>query len=220
MRITWSALGFAAVLAVAGGCEKPPSSTTTDSATTTKPTATNAERAELPRVEMLIGRDGEDWGKIVLELYPERSPKTVANFLRYVKEGYYDGTIFHRVMPNFMIQGGGFTAIGHQKTQGLHPPIANESVNGLSNLPGTIAMARTGDPHSATAQFFINVADNRQSLDAHPPRWGYAVFGRVVEGMDVVDRIRNIETELNPSMPGEKSQPLNPPVIRKVTVVK
>lgn len=220
MRTAWTALGLAALLALAGGCEEPQSSTTTTDSTATKPATTGAARTEAPRVEMLVGRDGENWGKIVLELYPERAPKTVENFLRYVEEGYYDGTIFHRVVSHFMIQGGGFTAIGREKTEGLHPPIPNESVRGLPNLPGTIAMARTDNPHSATSQFFINVADNTQSLNANPPRWGYTVFGSVVEGMDVVDRIRNVETEPNPSMPGEKSQPVNPPVIKKVTVVK
>lgn len=132
-------------------------------------------------------------GAIVLELDPQRAPQTVENFLQYVRDGHYDGTIFHRVIADFMIQGGGFTADMRQKP--TREPIALESRNGLSNLRGTVAMARTSAPHSATAQFFINVKDNAfldqaQARDGH----GYAVFGRVVSGMDVVDRIRVVPT--------------------------
>jgi peptidyl-prolyl cis-trans isomerase B (cyclophilin B) len=133
-------------------------------------------------------------GTIVLELDRKKAPKTVENFLRYVEEGHYDGTIFHRVIPNFMIQGGGMTA--DMKEKPTHAPIPNEADNGLKNLRGTIAMARTSDPHSATAQFFINLKDNG-FLDHTAPTtqgWGYAVFGRVVEGMDVVDAIARVPT--------------------------
>jgi len=172
-----------------------------------------------PRVALEIGRNSEDWGQIIIELDAEKAPLTVRNFLRYVEDGYYDGTIFHRVIPSFMIQGGGYTAIGREKG-GQHEPIQNESRNGLSNLAGTISMARTADPHSATSQFFINVADNSQRLDAREPRWGYAVFGKVVEGMEVVHRIRDVDTKVNPEMPGEKSQPVDPPMIRKALVVR
>ncbi len=132
-------------------------------------------------------------GVIKLELYPDAAPKTVANFLDYVKSGHYAGTQFHRVIDGFMIQGGGFTADFKQKP--TKPPIAIESESsakaGLSNAPGTIAMARTGDPNSATAQFFINVADNKR-LDftsATPQGYGYTVFGKVISGMDVVNKI-------------------------------
>ncbi len=132
-------------------------------------------------------------GKIVVELYPEAAPATVANFLEYVKSGFYTGTQFHRVIPGFMIQGGGFTADFKQKA--TRPPVVNEaeksSKAGLLNVPGTIAMARTSDPNSATAQFFINVNDNK-SLNfrsADPMGIGYTVFGKVVSGMDVVDKI-------------------------------
>ncbi len=132
-------------------------------------------------------------GKIVVELYPEAAPATVANFLEYVKSGFYTGTQFHRVIPGFMIQGGGFTADFKQKP--TRPPVVNEaeksSKAGLLNVPGTIAMARTSDPNSATAQFFINVNDNK-SLNfrsADPMGIGYTVFGKVVSGMDVVDKI-------------------------------
>jgi len=173
-----------------------------------------------PRVAMEIGLGNESWGKIVLELNPEKAPITVKNFLRYVDEGYYNGTIFHRIMPNFMIQGGGFESLTSQKTQCLHDQIQNEAKNGLKNERGTIAMARTGAPHSATSQFFINVVDNK-SLD-YPSfdGWGYCVFGKVIEGMEVVDRVKNVPTQTNPANPREKSQPVNPPVLKKAYRVK
>ena len=133
-------------------------------------------------------------GKIVLELDQSKAPNTVANFLSYVDDGFYNGTVFHRVIPGFMIQGGGFDQQYQQKQ--TKAPLANEANNGLRNERGTIAMARTSDPHSATAQFFINTVDNR-SLDHRgqtPSGWGYAVFGKVVEGMDVIDRISSTRT--------------------------
>jgi peptidyl-prolyl cis-trans isomerase B (cyclophilin B) len=133
-------------------------------------------------------------GDIVIELNQEKAPETVANFLSYVKDGFYDGTIFHRVIGHFMIQGGGFDETFSQKE--TKAPIQNEADNGLSNKRGSLAMARTGDPHSATAQFFINVVDN-DFLDFKgkvPSGWGYAVFGEVIDGMDVVDKIREVET--------------------------
>ena len=133
-------------------------------------------------------------GVISLELDAEKAPKTVANFLSYVESGHYDGTTFHRVIKDFMIQGGGMTPdMAQKKTQA---PIENEAANGLKNQRGSIAMARTGDPHSATAQFFINVVDNG-FLDFTSPSgqgWGYCVFGQVTEGMDVVDKIRAVKT--------------------------
>ncbi len=133
-------------------------------------------------------------GRIVVELYPEKAPKTVENFLTYVKEGFYDGTVFHRVIPNFMIQGGGMTVDLQQKT--THAPIPNEADNGLENDRGTIAMARTSDPDSTTAQFFINLVDNDflNFRNKTPQGWGYAVFGKVTEGMDVVDAIAKVQT--------------------------
>jgi len=132
------------------------------------------------------------FGVITLELDAEKAPKTVANFLAYVEAGHYDGTIFHRVIKNFMIQGGGMLPDMSQKS--TQAPVENEAKNGLKNARGTIAMARTNDPHSATAQFFINVVDN-DFLD-YPGQdgWGYAVFGKVSEGMDVVDQIRAVAT--------------------------
>ncbi|AEK59096.1 peptidyl-prolyl cis-trans isomerase [Acidithiobacillus caldus] len=133
-------------------------------------------------------------GDITIALAADEAPQTVANFLRYVDDGFFDETIFHRVIPGFMIQGGGFTADMSQKR--THEPIRNEADNGLKNARGTLAMARTSDPHSATAQFFINLTDN-EFLDfksASGNGWGYAVFGRVVDGMDVVDAIAKVAT--------------------------
>ena len=133
-------------------------------------------------------------GVIVLDLNAEKAPKTVANFLAYVEAGHYDNTVFHRVIKNFMVQGGGFEPGMNQKP--CQAPIENEAANGLKNKRGTIAMARTSDPHSATAQFFINVVDN-DFLDFKSPMsqgWGYCVFGEVSEGMDVVDKIRAVKT--------------------------
>ncbi len=134
-------------------------------------------------------------GKIVVELLAKEAPGTVKNFLGYVESGFYNGTIFHRVMPDFMIQCGGFTP--DLKKKDTREPIQNEADNGLSNERGTLAMARTGNPHSATAQFFINVGNDNGYLDhtgKDPRGWGYAVFGKVVEGMEVVDAIAAMET--------------------------
>lgn len=133
-------------------------------------------------------------GDIVLGLYPEKAPLSCENFLQYVRDGFYDGTIFHRVIENFMIQGGGMTASMMQKE--TRAPIAIESANGLANKEYTLAMARTGDPNSATSQFFINVKDNDfLNYTAPTPKgWGYAVFGRVVSGKEVVEAIRGVET--------------------------
>ena len=133
-------------------------------------------------------------GDILVELYPDKAPETVANFLKYVDDGFYNNTIIHRVIPGFMIQGGGLTARMQQKDTSA--PIKNEADNGLKNDRGTIAMARTMDPHSATAQFFINLVDN-DFLNFQAPSgngWGYCVFGRVTEGMDVVDKIAKVKT--------------------------
>ncbi|RJG07910.1 peptidyl-prolyl cis-trans isomerase [Noviherbaspirillum cavernae] len=131
-------------------------------------------------------------GSIVIELYPEKAPKSVANFLQYVKSGHYNGTIFHRVMENFMIQGGGFDKDMKQKP--TNSPIENEARNGLKNDAYTVAMARTSAPHSATAQFFINVKSNDFLNYPGQDGWGYTVFGKVVKGMDVVDKIKKAET--------------------------
>lgn len=156
-------------------------------------------------------------GDVVLKLDAEKAPLSVKNFLVYVKEGHYDGTIFHRVIPGFMAQGGGYTEKFQQKP--THPPIKNEADNRLPNKRGTIAMARTPDPDSATAQFFINYADNG-FLDykgSTPSGWGYAVFGEVVQGMDVVDKMATIPTGKGGPMPTDVPQ--TPIVIEKATVV-
>ena len=156
-------------------------------------------------------------GSIMLELDAENAPNTVANFLTYANEGFYDGTIFHRVISNFMIQGGGFTDDMNQKT--THDPIKNEANNGLSNITGSIAMARTGDPHSATAQFFINVKDNDflNFSSETPQGWGYAVFGKVTEGMDVVNKIKDVPTTTKGPY---QDVPAETVIIEKVTVVE
>jgi len=150
-----------------------------------------AEKAQKDYPQVLIETTK---GSVLVELYPEKAPNTVKNFLRYVNEGFYDGTIFHRVIPNFMIQGGGFTKQFDKKP--THKPIQNEADNGLRNRIGTIAMARTNDPHSATAQFFINVQKNT-FLDFREKTnraWGYTVFGRVIKGMKAVNQIRQVPT--------------------------
>ncbi len=130
-------------------------------------------------------------GDFTVELFSKEAPESSANFLKYVDDGHYDGTLFHRVIPNFMIQGGGFAAGMEQKS--TRPPIHNEATNGLENLRGTLAMARTNDIHSATAQFFINLIDN-DFLNHSPGNYGYAVFGRVTSGMEVVDAIAGVAT--------------------------
>ena len=154
-------------------------------------------------------------GDMTLELYPDKAPKSVENFLAYVKSGFYDGTLFHRVIDNFMVQGGGFTKDLKQKPTRAAIPI--ESKNGLSNLRGTVAMARTADPNSATAQFFINVVDNPRldyASDASP---GYAVFGKVVSGLDVVDKMKAVPT--GPQGPFRSDVPTTPIVIEKASVL-
>jgi cyclophilin family peptidyl-prolyl cis-trans isomerase len=130
-------------------------------------------------------------GGFTVELYEEDAPQTVANFLRYVDEGFFDGTIFHRIVPGFVIQGGGLTSDFSQKK--TNPPVRNEAGNGVRNQRGTLSMARTDEIHSATSQFFVNLADN-DFLDQRPGQYGYAVFGQVTEGMDVIDKIAALPT--------------------------
>ncbi len=153
-------------------------------------------------------------GPITVELNPTRAPLSVKNFLEYAESGFYEGTIFHRVVANFVIQGGGYTT--DLKLKPTRPNISNESGNGLSNLRGTVAMARTGDPHSADSQFFINLVNNDR-LDPMPTRWGYAVFGEIVEGMDVVDDIGYGAT--GPSGPLAKDVPTVQVIIEKVSLL-
>jgi peptidyl-prolyl cis-trans isomerase A (cyclophilin A)/peptidyl-prolyl cis-trans isomerase B (cyclophilin B) len=157
-------------------------------------------------------------GDMTVELYPDKAPKTVENFLAYVNAKFYDGTIFHRVIDNFMIQGGGFTPELRQKA--TRPAIANEAKNGLSNTRGTLAMARTGDPNSATAQFFINVVDNPRldfTSEANGSTWGYCVFGKVISGLDVVDKIKAVPT--GAQGPFKSDVPTTPVVIEKISVI-
>ncbi len=155
-------------------------------------------------------------GTLVLELYPDKAPKTVDNFLSYVRGGFYDGTIFHRVMPGFVIQGGGFTADMMKKD--TEPPIENEADNGLLNLRGAICMARTDDPQSATSQFFINTKDNPalDFLERSPRGWGYAVFGKLIEGIEVLDKIESAPTT---SRDGYQDVPVDVIVIESARII-
>ena len=166
--------------------------------------------AEAPQVSIKTSM-----GDIVVELDQEKAPKSVANFLSYVKKGHYKGTIFHRVIDGFMIQGGGMNAKLVQKS--TDKPVVNEAQNGLKNVPYSLAMARSGDPHSATSQFFINVAENT-SLD-YPGRdgFGYTVFGKVVEGQEVVDKIKGVLVD---DVRGQQNVPVIPIVIKSATLVK
>ena len=169
----------------------------------------HASAADLPQVKVETSA-----GDFVLELDDSRAPLSVANFLQYVADEFYAGTIFHRVVNGFVIQGGGYTP-----DLKLKPPkaaVPNESGNGLSNRRGTVAMARTGEPHSADAQFYINLADNL-ALDPKPTRWGYTVFGQVIEGLDIVDEIGHRSTG---NRDGMQDVPVEPVVIRKVSVLK
>jgi peptidyl-prolyl cis-trans isomerase B (cyclophilin B) len=155
-------------------------------------------------------------GTIVLELAADKAPKSVANFLEYVNEGFYEGTIFHRVIDNFVIQGGGF---GPGMTQKMtKPPVQNEANNGLRNARGTVAMARTSDPHSATSQFFFNIVDNDflNYTAPTPQGWGYCVFGKIIDGLNVLDQMKGVPTG---SKLGHKDVPLTDIILEKVTVV-
>jgi cyclophilin family peptidyl-prolyl cis-trans isomerase len=173
--------------------------------------AAHAALAADPRVELRTNQ-----GSIVIELYPGKAPKTVANFLQYVKDGQYNGTVFHRVIPGFMIQGGGLDKEMREKP--TKAPVENEAANGLKNDYGTVAMARTPDPHSAKGQFFINVKDNAflNYRDATAQGYGYAVFGKVVSGMDVVEKIARVPTG---DARGHQNVPRDPVIIESATVV-
>jgi peptidyl-prolyl cis-trans isomerase B (cyclophilin B) len=186
-----SLLGLLFTLAC-GGSSSPPR----EEPAAAEPEAPAPQAAPAPEVE-LAGPGVEmrtSMGTMVIELYPDKAPKTVENFLRYVNEGFYDGTIFHRVVRNFVIQGGGFTSDMTEKA--THDPIENEAANGLLNLRGTLSMARTDDPHSATSQFFVNTKDNPplDHRDMSVRGYGYAVFGKVVQGLDVLDKIGAVAT--------------------------
>lgn len=194
-------------------------------AQTTKTTARTKEKKMTEQTtETLKARDGlhplvvmqTSLGDITLELDAEKAPISTLNFIQYAKDGYYKGLIFHRIDPNFMIQGGGYFPDNREKG-GQRPPIKNEWNNGLKNVRGTIAMARTNAPDSATAQFFINVVDN---MFLSEPRGGagYAVFGKVVKGLDIVDKIRNAQTTFSPIM-GDNTMPATPIVIKDLKLV-
>jgi cyclophilin family peptidyl-prolyl cis-trans isomerase len=150
-------------------------------------------------------------GNFTIELNAERAPLTVAQFLKFVDQGYYSGTIFHRAIPNFVIQGGGYDA--DYKLKGNPPKVVNESGNGLTNARGTVGLARPAEPHAGDVQFYVNLADNA-ALDPSATRWGYAVFGKVVQGMDVVDEIATVPT--GAKGPFKENAPLKPVVILKV----
>jgi len=174
--------------------------------------AVGAADAANPLVELRTSA-----GAVVIELYPDQAPLTVENFLKYVNDRHYDGTVFHRVIPGFMIQGGGFGPDFSERP--ARKPVRNEAANGLKNDTGTIAMARTPDPHSATAQFFINVADN-ESLNFRFPTqegYGYCVFGKVVKGMDVVNRIVKVQTGPGPA--GHQNVPVKPVIIESARLI-
>ncbi|MCW5654115.1 MAG: peptidyl-prolyl cis-trans isomerase [Hydrogenophaga sp.] len=174
------------------------------------PLSVAAQGAAAPKVRL-----NTSMGDIVLELYPDKAPKTVDNFLQYVRDKHYDGTIFHRVIDGFMVQGGGFTSGFEQKA--TRAPIPLETGNGLKNDRGTIAMARTSNPHSATGQFFINVVDNANLNAPKPDGYGYAVFGKVIAGMDVVDKIRAVPVG---DMGMHQNVPRTPITILKATLEK
>jgi cyclophilin family peptidyl-prolyl cis-trans isomerase len=174
------------------------------------PMAAAQESSSLaPRVQL-----DTSLGTIVIELDAVRAPLSAENFLRYVRDGHFDGTVFHRVIPNFVIQGGGFD--GQLAPRAGRAPIPNESGNGLSNRRGTLGLAREDSPHSGSAQFYINLNDNA-GLDPLPSRWGFAVFGRVVEGMEVVDRIAYLQTRTITDFAADV--PVDPPVVRRAFVV-
>jgi peptidyl-prolyl cis-trans isomerase B (cyclophilin B) len=176
----------------------------------TQNNSTSKQGADMVTVTMETNK-----GVITLELDREKAPDSVENFITYAKSGHYDGTIFHRVIPGFMIQGGGFDTSMQQKD--TNPQIKNEAANGLKNDKGTVAMARTNVPDSATSQFFINVKDNDflNHTSPTPQGWGYAVFGKVTDGMDVVESIENVSTA---NKGGQQDMPVSEVIIEKVTV--
>jgi peptidyl-prolyl cis-trans isomerase A (cyclophilin A) len=211
MRICLNLL-LAALLLPALASAQPaaaPKPATNSDAATNVPVAPDAG----PRVELHTNQ-----GDIVVELYPDKAPKTVENFLGYAREGFYNGTIFHRVIDDLLIQGGGYTADLQKKP--AHPPIPNEANNGLSNQRGTIVAARGHGPTSATSEFFINLVDNPRFdyvSEANDYTWGYTVFGKVVIGMDVVDKIRLVKT--HPQGKFSSDVPVTPVVIDRVEIL-
>lgn len=205
MTMAWRTIAAAAAVVIAAGCSQGPRMQTANEAAA----APAAEK--LPAVAVIR----TSFGEIEVDLFGDRAPATVKNFTEYAKRGHFDGTIFHRVMDGFMIQGGGFMPDMREKP--TRAPIPNEATNRLGNLRGTLAMARTPDPHSASSQFFINVVDNPM-LDHRAPTFdgfGYCVFGRVSRGMDVVDRIKTVPTTM---VAGHENVPAQPVLIEKVEI--
>jgi cyclophilin family peptidyl-prolyl cis-trans isomerase len=203
MRSKWMlvTLGFMGTIACGGGPPAPPAEEAKPGEEAPAPPPPAPEEGAAPAEKGAAPTSGNpmvemrtSMGTMRIELYPEKAPKTVENFLQYAREGFYDGTVFHRVIEGFMIQGGGFTPDMSEK--GTRPPVENEASNGLKNVRGSVAMARTNDPHSASAQFFINTVDN-PFLDFQSETvqgWGYAVFGQVVEGLETLDAIKKVQT--------------------------
>jgi peptidyl-prolyl cis-trans isomerase A (cyclophilin A)/peptidyl-prolyl cis-trans isomerase B (cyclophilin B) len=196
-----------AALITAAGSAPISAKTSTDPVKGATPAATTASApAASPQVQVVTSM-----GSFTIELNAERSPLTVAHFLKYVDQGQYTGTIFHRVIPNFVIQGGGFDI--NYKAKPAPFKVVNESGNGLTNQRGTVGMARSQEPHGSDCQFYINLFDN-EALDPNKTRWGYAVFGKVVQGMDVVDRIGNVPTGARGNF--KEDAPLQPVVIERI----
>ena len=212
MRSKWmfAALGLMMTMGCGGGSPPPaeePAPAEEKSPAPPAPTSTGTN----PMVEIRTSL-----GTMKVELYPDKAPKTAENFLQYAREGFYDGTVFHRVISGFMIQGGGFTPDMSEKE--TRAPIENEASNGLKNVRGSLAMARTGDPHSASSQFFFNTVDNPflDFQDESVRGWGYAVFGKVVEGLETLDAIKKVSTG---SRDGQDDVPLDPVVIESVRIL-
>jgi len=206
---TWTRTGHTASLLLAGLLIQSPAPAA-DQPTPVPPTPTPPAQTQPSQVRVTTSS-----GEFVIELLADRAPLTVANFLRYVREGFYTGTLFHRVVANFVIQGGGHSAADY-KLKSVHDPVVNESGNGLQNKRSMVGLARGESAHSGNAQFYVNLVDN-PDLDPLPTRWGYAVFGRVVQGMDVVDRIGVIPT--GSLGPFKSDTPLKPVVIEKVEIM-
>jgi peptidyl-prolyl cis-trans isomerase A (cyclophilin A)/peptidyl-prolyl cis-trans isomerase B (cyclophilin B) len=189
-----------------------------------KPAAKVAEPAKAAADSMAASTSHKvvlhtNMGDVTIELYPDKAPKTVDNFEQYVKDGFYNGTVFHRVIPTFMLQGGGWTKELQRKR--TRAPIHNEANNGLSNVKYSVAMARTGDPHSAAAEFFINVVDNKRldyTADTNSLTWGYCVFGKVIAGQDVVEKIKAVPT--GAQGPLNSDVPQTPVVIEKAEMLQ
>jgi cyclophilin family peptidyl-prolyl cis-trans isomerase len=213
-----AALGLVVTMACGGGAPPPPAEEPKEAPAPPAPSAEEpaGETAPVPTGGNPMVEMRTSMGTMKIELYPDKSPKTVENFLQYAREGFYDGTVFHRVIEGFMIQGGGFTPDMTEKA--TRAPVENEASNGLKNVRGSLAMARTNDPHSASAQFFINTVDN-PFLDFQSETvqgWGYAVFGQVVAGLETLDAIKKVQTA---SRGPHDDVPRDPVVIESVRVL-